>query len=253
MKAIDIQAHENRFFQSHLDSDGKQFILSDQSIDIKNSTDKMHYIKCRRENDDRSFYYASKFAKSQIVLHHTAGYLKGDIAALTKPSNHVSVPFIVARNGKILSLWTSSSWSYHLGRGAAGGNAVGSKKTIAIELSNIGYLKKIGDNLVTPYSDTDVYCNITETQFYTKLATPYRGYNYFATFTDEQYESLIILLRYLTSRYDIPKTLVDENKRYERLSAYEIANFKGILSHVNFRKSGKWDLGPAFHWKRVID
>jgi N-acetylmuramoyl-L-alanine amidase len=69
----------------------------------------------------------------------------------------------------------------------------------------------------------------------------------------QKYESLIILLRYLTSRYDIPKTLVDENKRYETLSVYEIANFKGILSHVNFRKSGKWDLGPAFDWKRVID
>jgi hypothetical protein len=50
MKATDIQAHENRFFQSHLDSDGKKFILSDQFIDIKNSTDKMHYIKCRSMN-----------------------------------------------------------------------------------------------------------------------------------------------------------------------------------------------------------
>jgi N-acetylmuramoyl-L-alanine amidase len=28
--------------------------------------------------------------------------------------------------------------------------------------------------------------------------------------------------------------------------------FRGIVSHINYRESGKWDIGHAFDWNRVI-
>ena len=79
---------------------------------------------------------------------------------------------------------------------------------------------------------------------------PYRECSYFATFTDEQYESLIILLRYLTAQYDIPRNFLNKKDRF--LATQKVIGFKGILSHVNFRKTGKTDLGPAFDWDRLI-
>lgn len=253
MRATSIPSHEKSFFQFQKDSHGKKFKLDDKSIAIKGSSERMAYVQCRRENNDSSFYYDQKFSKNQIVIHFTAGYLKGDVATLTTPSNHVSVPFIIARNGSILNMWSSALWSYHLGPGAVGGNTAGSKRTIAIEVSNIGYLRKVGNNLASSYSNTDTYCGLGEKNFYQKLDTPYRQEEYFATFTSNQYNSLIILLRYLTAQYDIPRAFLPENKRYIIGDQNDITSFKGIVSHVNYRPTGKWDFGPAFDWDRLIN
>ncbi|WP_282086230.1 N-acetylmuramoyl-L-alanine amidase [Aquimarina algiphila] len=253
MKATSIANHEKTFFETGRDSDGKEFVLTEMTVPIKGTNQVMPYVRCRPKNGDTSFYFQEKNTKTQIVLHYTAGYIKGDVAALFKPTREVSTPFIIARNGKILNLWSSAFWSYHLGSGAVGGNTNGGKRTIAIEMSNIGFLKRINNQLVTVYSDTDVYCDINEEQFYTKLDSPYRGELYYATFTKKQYDSLLLLLRYLTAEYNIPRALLTEDKRYITVAENELVNFKGIVSHVNYRSSGKWDIGPAFDWEKIIE
>lgn len=251
MKATSIPNHEKTFFETGKDSSGKEFMLTEKIVPIKGSDQAMPYVNCRPKNGDASFYYHEKNEKNQIVLHFTVGYLKGDIAALSRNNIHISTPFVIARNGKIINLWSSAYWSYHLGKAAIGGNTNGSKRTIAIEISNIGFLKRIGDKLVTVYSDNDVYCDISDTQLYTKLDIPYRGEQYFATYTDKQYKSLHLLLRYLTAEYDIPMAFLPEDKRYDIVTESELVNFRGITSHVNYRSSGKWDIGPAFNWRRI--
>ncbi len=251
MKASSIPNHERSFYRNGLDAHRKKFILSPQSI-VTGDGETMNYLDCVRENNDSSFFYKEEENKTKIVLHFTAGYLKGDIAQLTLPSNHVSVPFVIARDGTILKLWSSKYWSYHLGRGAVGGNTTMSKQTIGIELSNIGFLKKNGNNLVSIYSNSDVYCGIDETSFYTKLTTPFRGESHFATYTQKQYTSLILLLKYLTNTYSIPKNFLSTAKRHTTLNTNEVQGFNGILSHINFRESGKWDIGEAFEWNQVI-
>ncbi len=253
MKATSIANHEKTFFETGRDSDGKEFELTEMTVPIKGTNEVLPYINCRPKNGDTSFFYQEKNTKTQIVLHYTAGYIKGDVAALSRPNNHVSTPFIIARNGKILNLWSSAYWSYHLGSGAIGGNTNGSKRTIAIEMSNIGFLKRIDNKLVTVYSDTDVYCDIREKQFYTKLESPYRGELYYARFTRRQYHSLQLLLRYLTAEYNIPRAFLPEDQRYITGAENELVNFKGIVSHVNYRSSGKWDIGPAFDWEKITE
>jgi len=251
MKATSIPNHEKTFFETGKDSNGKEFMLTQKIVPIKGSDQVMPYLDCRPKNGDDTFYYHEKNTKTQIVLHFTVGYLKGDIAALSRNNVHISTPFVIARNGKIINLWSSAYWSYHLGKAAIGGNTNGSKRTIAIEISNIGFLKRIGDKLVTVYSDNDVYCDISDTQFYTKLDIPYRGEQYFATYTDQQYNSLLQLLQYLTAEYDIPIAFLPEDKRYDVVNEAELVNFRGVTSHVNYRSSGKWDIGPAFDWEKI--
>ncbi|SEK94346.1 N-acetylmuramoyl-L-alanine amidase [Aquimarina amphilecti] len=253
MKATSILKHEKNFFDTGKDSAGKEFLLTPNTVPIQGTLDTMSYVQCRPKNEDTSFYVQEKHTKKQIVLHYTAGYLKGDVAALSKPNYRVSVPFIIARNGAILNMWSSAYWAYHLGSKAVGGNTKGGKRSIGIEMSNIGFLKRIGDQLVTVYNDNDVYCDISETQFYIKLDTPYRGEQYFATHTGKQYNSLISLLKYLTAEYNIPTVFLPEDKRYGVVAEKELVSFRGITSHVNYRSSGKWDIGPAFDWERIIN
>jgi N-acetylmuramoyl-L-alanine amidase len=249
MKATSIPKHESSFRQSGVDSSGKKHALSSFSVTIPSTGEKMRLVLCKMQSGDESFFYKEVTPKHRVVLHYTAGYLKADIATLTTMGNHVSVPFVIARDGTIYNLWASRYWSYHLGPGAQGGNTQMSKTSVAIEVSNIGWLTKRGSNLVTYFGNTDVYCSTGETKFYTRIP-PYREKGYFATFTDEQYESVIQLLRYLTDTYAIPRVFLSETERYDVLET--VASFRGITSHVNYRPTGKWDVGPAFDWERVM-
>lgn len=249
MKATSIPTHENSFQTTGLDSFGKKFILKEGTFPIKGTAETIKIMDCARDNGDKSFFYQEETAKKKIVLHFTMGYLKGDIATLTK--QHVSVPFVVGRNGIIYNLFASKYWSYHLGPGAMGGNTPMSKECIGIEISNIGPLKKIGDNLVTTYSDTDIYCSMAETQYYTKLNPKYRGFEYFATFTVAQYEAVSKLIKFLCAKYSLPKTFLNEPERYAIMTAESFKNYTGIVSHVNCR-TDKVDIGSAFDWNKII-
>jgi N-acetyl-anhydromuramyl-L-alanine amidase AmpD len=249
MKAASIASHENTFQSNGLDNYGKKFILKEGTFPIKGTAETIKIMDCARENGDKSFFYQVETVKKKIVLHFTMGYLKGDIGTLT--NQHVSVPFVIGRNGNIYNLFASKYWSYHLGPGAIGGNSAMSKECIGIEISNIGPLKLVGSNLVTTYSDSDVYCTLAETQYYTKLPAKYRGYEYFATFTAAQYEAISKLIKFLCAKYNIPKKFVNEPERYEIMTELGFVGFTGIVTHVNCRKD-KVDIGPAFDWNRVI-
>jgi N-acetylmuramoyl-L-alanine amidase len=234
---------------------GLEYELTPFSIPIPgDDNQQLDGMTCRPKDGFSGYYYDEKFTKEKIVLHFTVGHIKGDIYSLSNKSRgHVSTAFVLGRNGTIYQLHSSAAWSYHLGRNALGGNGEQSKVGIGIEISNYGPLIKKGNNLETVYSsDTrkDVYCTMDDTEQYIKLPQKFRGYQYYTAFTNEQYHNLILLLRYLTKTYDIPRKFVNESSRYETTSAGS-ANFEGICSHVNFR-TDKIDIGPAFDWDRVI-
>lgn len=250
MRASSIPNHENTFQSSGQDSFGKRFVLTPGTFPIKGTPETIQITDCARDNGDKSFYYPEETVKKKIVLHYTMGYLKGDIGTLTQ--QHVSVPFVIGRNGIIYNLFASKYWSYHLGPGAIGGNTPMSKECIGIEISNIGPLKLIGNDLVTTYSNSDVYCTLDEKQFYTKLPAKYRDWEYYATYTAAQYEAIIKLIKFLCAKYNIPKNFMNEPERYEIMTDAGFKNFSGIVSHVNCR-TDKTDIGPAFDWAKVID
>jgi N-acetylmuramoyl-L-alanine amidase len=251
MKAANIVAHEADFRARGVDSDGKTFALNPFTVTVPGSSETIPIVGCKPRNGDQSYVYPEVVPKKRIVVHFTAGYLKGDVAALTKKDNHVSVPFVVARDGTIYNLWPSKYWSYHLGPGAQGGNKEMSSSAVAIELSNVGYLRLKGGNLVTYMSDQDVYCTTADKSLYTQVTQPFRGYTYFASHTEAQYRSLGALLRYLTATFDIPPAFIPEAQRYDVYPG--VGSFSGITTHVNYQpqKYGKWDIGPGFDWQRM--
>ncbi len=254
MKASRIPAHEASFLNSGKAINGRTFELSPFEVSIGNTSESIDMVRARVRNGDESFYYNTSVNKDRIVIHFTAGYLKGDMSALSRPNFHVSVPFVIARDGTVYNLWPSSRWSYHLGKGALGGNQAESRRSIGIELSNIGPLINEDGKLYSTYKDPngnyfDVYCNESETQYYQELEDPYRKHTFYATYTDIQYEKLDQVIRYLSARYSIPYTLLPEEDRYDVKE--ENLGAAGVLSHVNYRRSGKWDIGPAFDWSKL--
>ncbi len=254
MKASSIADQEQDFAVSKTDADGKLFDLAPFSVDMPGDpAGTLNAVDCTRHDGDTSYYFTELVEKKRIVVHFTEGFLKGDLFTLTQTGNHVSVPFLIARDGTIYNLWASKNWSYHVGPKAVGGNQTISSSSVAIELSNIGPLTLKGNELWGA-DNAFVYCTLDETDFYTELPQVYRGYSYYATFTTAQYTSLITLLRFLTTKYNIPRSFLPEDSRYNLFGSDADAQAStGIVTHVNFRPSGeKVDIGPAFDWDTVI-
>jgi N-acetylmuramoyl-L-alanine amidase len=212
----------------------------------------MQVIKAMPEKSKQDFFYTKEYDKNQIVLHCTEGNIHGDLTQLMRDGNHVSVPFVIARDGSIYRLFGSSGWAFHIGPNPIQEHTAASQKSIAIELSNYGPLKVKGNDLIN--GNDDVYCSLDDDAAYIKLDTPFGNdgdkYRYFAAFTDEQYDALIVLLRYLTAAFGIPRAFLPESVRF--LPTSQAATFKGIVTHVNYRKD-KVDIGPAFNWNRVMN
>lgn len=197
-----------------------------------------------------SYYFPEEKSKKKIVLHSTVGFLTGDVSSLAKQDIHMSVQYLIARDGTVYEFFDPKYWSYHLGKGAVGGNSVCSKESIGIELSNIGPLTLKGATLYNVYGSP--YCNLTDINQYKHLPNGFRGYEYFATFTDAQYISLNSLISFLCNEFNIPRNFLSEDKRVNVFSStIESRNYSGICTHVNFRATGKYDLGPDFEWERI--
>lgn len=238
-----INQYENRFIRNN---NLKPF----KSVTINGY--KIEGYKVIKKYD--TFFYKNKTNKKKICIHFTAGNLNSDINQLTKENFHVSVPYVIGVNGVIYKLFEDNKWSYHLGRGASGGNKKMSMETIGIELSNYGILKKRGEYLYTIYNN--IFCKINDTDKYYYSKNGYRGYNYFAAYSDAQIDSLIVLLRYLMDKYNIPLNILKEGLYNKNMST-----FKGICSHTNFRglnklnEYDKFDMGDnnVFPWQKIED
>lgn len=200
-------------------------------------------------------YFRVPTRKERIILHYTAGSLAGDIQTLISPRK-ISVAYVIGRGGQIINLFPDSCWAYHLGRDAIGGNGTMSSSSIGIEISNWGWLTK-GQGIMWTYPTSQgpkPYCLESETHLWT--TTPeYRGKTEWATFTDQQYESLQKLLAYLTRKHNIPYQFLPEEERLQLTQ--RAVEEKGIFSHVNYRGQNrlggwdKWDVGPAFDFNRI--
>jgi N-acetyl-anhydromuramyl-L-alanine amidase AmpD len=225
---------ESDFSKNLVDSYGKKFTESSgifsyvRAISLPNPA---HFV-------------AQKRAKKRIVIHGTAGVIKGDIVALT--TNKVSTAFVLARDGNLYQLFNPEYSAYHLGPSNDGSysNTDMSFSSIAIEISNIGPLKLVDDVMYDIYGKA--YCGIDDSSYYDQV--DYRGYKYYASYTDKQYDALNRLINDLCLKYGIPKTTLQSEARY----AYspKAAQGVGISTHVNWRKD-KFDLAPNFDFKRI--
>ncbi len=256
MRFTDLPQLENNFLTT---GNNGEYTFRKIAIPVPGESVTLEAVSCTPAHRN-NYFFTSEHPKERILLHFTAGNIRSDMGALTRQGFHVSVPFVIGRNGTIYQLYSSKCWSGNIGKGVGNTNNEQDKRTIGIEISNYAFLTEKDGNLETIYSrlkdaegrvgPVDIYCSLSEREAYQELTTPFRDQKYYATFANEQYQSLIILIRYLTAQHNIPRQFLPEAKRY--LTTNEVLNFHGIVSHVNYRPSGKWDIGPAFDWNRVI-
>lgn len=236
MSAKSLDEDEENF-SSTLAANGRQFTKSDGIFS---------YVT--RLTTKAPKYITKKEIKPvRIVLHFTVSGLTSALYTLTNST--ITVPFVVARSGDIYQLSEpGKEVGFHLGSGSGYSNTTESYQSIGIEISNFGGLKlKPNTNILLDAYGKE-FCTLADTQHYTKLDKPFRGYSYFADYTELQYDALKLLIEDLCEKFAIPKTTVGSGKHFELCVAD--AKKAGVSSHINWR-GDKSDLAPNFDWSKI--
>jgi N-acetyl-anhydromuramyl-L-alanine amidase AmpD len=198
-------------------------------------------------------FFPEKFPKDLIVLHFTAGQsARSAYDSWSSTPLQVATSYLVDVDGSIYECFPPRAWAYHLGvTGAASANWKHDKRSIGIEIANPGPLviDKTNPQQLNwwPGEFTAKWCTLAETTKY--VASPYRGYSYYAAFPTVQSDAVVALVDHLCAAFSIPNALAPVVIR----SAFDMTffnTFKGIATHQNFRKD-KTDIGPAFPLARL--
>lgn len=237
-RAYKLAEREANFKKSLVDSYGKKWTASDGEFPG---------VVRLKTKDSSNFWYPQIIKKQKVVIHGTAGMgPASDIGELSKPNNHVSVAYVVARDGTIYQIFPDDGWAYHLGSTSSAPNSIWSQKTVAIEVCNILGLKESQEDheiLLDTYNKP--YCKKSDTQFY--QVCDYRGFKYFASFTDAQYTSVNSLVVNICKKFAIPFSKLPIGHEYEWYSKVPDSS---IFTHTNVRKD-KIDMSPAFDFSRI--
>ncbi len=187
--------------------------------------------------------------KDLIVLHFTAGSSAGSAFQTWKNDPaRVATAYLIDLDGGVYEVFNPKYWAFHLGvKGTSGHD----KRSIGIEIANVGPLKRSAQNPEAlnwwPKDWQTRFCTLDEQDKFVQRS--YRGMHYFAAFPEIQADSVRNLVHKLCDRFEIPKVLADAARRPECDMEF-FAKYKGIATHANFRKD-KWDIGPAYAWESL--
>lgn len=188
-------------------------------------------------NFDEKQYIKEETEKTQIVLHHTvsdSNNIKGVLDWWESNTERVATAYIINKNGHIFEVFDPKYWAYHIGKGST---TEDNKKSIGIELVNVGPLTKIDDKYYW-WNGTKEY----KGEIY-ECREEWRGSKYYASYTIEQMLAVGSLVKALCLRFKIPKII---NMSYGYKSEY--MNWEGVVSHHNLR-ADKSDVSRAFNYE----
>ena len=192
---------------------------------------------------DSSQYINETTDKNQIVLHHTVSGPDGAQVVRWWNSNEerVATCVVISRNGEIHQAFSSKKWGYHLGLGAKQFAKVGlpyrnlNKSSIGIEICAWGPLKYEGGKFYTVYGKEVPADQVEE------LETPFKNHKFWNSYSPEQIDSTVKLIKYWSERYGIP---TDYKEDMWDVSKDAMSGAPGVWTHNSFRKD-KSDIYPS--------
>ena len=196
-------------------------------------------------------FYQDKYPKKQIYIHHTVG---GSAESsfrhwLSKPEK-VGTAFLIDRDGTVFEVFDPSYWAHHLGlphptipKKAHPRNTELNQRSIGIELASEGALVRSTDGKLFAFDGRQVFRD-----GYVKNAVPWRGYQFFDNYENEQLRSLYALVGNLCERFSVLKRCIEQNS--STTFDERFFDFNGILGHCNVR-ADKTDPHPLFRFDHL--
>ena len=194
-------------------------------------------------------YFEGPVKKQWIFLHHTAGwdnpYQVADMWARDNRGN-VATEFILGGqsvkngstkyDGELIQCFPDGGYGWHTGTG----NSVMHRNSIGIEVCCMGQIVNGKTYVNTPADPSQVV----------KLAKPFRGYQYWHRYSDEQIRVLKNWILYCSNKYNIdPRVGLVEWVKEKGADGFDVLDLAkanstpGMYSHTNVMK-GKVDMFP---------
>ena len=181
----------------------------------------------------------------KIVIHYTLDTKASQtIREFSTNKKHVAAHYVVDRDGTIYQLVDDKYVTYHAT------NYTVNLQSIGIEIVNLGWVTKYKDKFYN-YRGKPYFGEVVDIGVPWKPNSELNDYQYWQPFTDEQYESLELLIDHLTSTYDIPKELYSPSPILYDPDSESVQEFRGLLGHAVIWPK-KWDPGPVFDWSKVL-
>jgi len=191
-----------------------------------------------------SQYYKEQTKKDLIVMHHTVGgTAKSTVEYWLSTPDHIATAFVIERDGTVYQMFDPMYWAHHVGAKDPRNLAL-NKRSIGIELASEGGLTKVNDKL---YCYGIVSQRTEFKQPFVDLGCVWRGYQYFDAYSDEQIESTIVLINFLCTEFNIPKTVFSTTPYDYKTSNLDLS---GICGHSHLR-ADKSDVHPLFPWDKL--
>lgn len=207
-------------------------------------------------------YHDEKVPKDLIVLHHTvSGSWAGSVKFWASDAARVGTAYGIDRDGTVYRAFPDDRWAIHLFRfrkgapptpsfSSAEGLAI-EKRSIGIEIVSFGALTESNGWLYNAYG---VRMGRVATLIFEKkvqkFTTPWRGVQYFETYTEASVMGVCKLVNYLCLTKSIPASLPVEIRDGSG-DPRKWLTFKGIVSHAMLRPD-KTDTHPGFPYDRLL-
>ena len=213
-------------------------------------------------------YFQTIQNKTQIVLHHSAGWdnARGMFSGWKADKFRVATCFGLVDDGTVYQAFDNPAhWASHVGyfiRGVGGNNRAYSLvpgsdnqtfnlgielRTIGIEVCNWGNLTLRDGKYHTWASTVSRPITLDEKKVVT-YEKPFRGYYHYERFTDQEIEQLWRFIRHYCKVFDIPATFNVENFD---LNVDAINGVPGVYAHINYR-ADKSDLHPQIELIKML-
>ena len=197
----------------------------------------MNYKEIRQKVIDRlqytdfqlNNYFNESVDKNQIVIHHTAGRDNARGMYNYWGDNDIKIATCVGiqDSGKIYQGFHSSKWGWHLG--VSGSNL--DKYSIGIEICNWGGLKKGNDGNFYAWPNNYSSVKVPKNKII-EYPEGFRGFRYYERYTDEEIESLRLLILLWHYDYDIP---LGYNENIWEKNNEALSGKSGIWGHTSYR------------------
>lgn len=199
-------------------------------------------------------YFPSTTAKSGICIHHTVGGTARSTydwwlqdRARSGGRRRVGTAFLIARDGTVHEVFDRRAWAYQFGLPWALEKKLAfEKRFIGIELANLGALME---------SDGELYCfdrvlpqNRVPRDRAFDFGRPWRGYRYWARYTNAQTAALIELIDELCEEFGIPRRVP---AGFLDFYGEELEDFEGVIGHTMVRSDKTDPLPDESFWRAV--
>lgn len=207
----------------------------------------MKLITKTLENDQ---FFRQLHTKTNIVLHHTVSQTaESAISWWGNTAERVGTAYVIGKDGTVFNCFPDSCWAWHLGLKHQRNGEL-NRRSIAIELVNEGPLWQHKDGSIRWLNPIGPkYLHTTAPDRVPVPNDPQWRYDcqYWAPYTQAQYDALNDLLPSLLSRYNLPGTMYTGRDYDAKLT---IPDKYTIYSHCNVR-ADKSDLSPAFDFAKL--